>query len=186
VETACASTPPTLKKLPEQLHRIKQGRCCSPAHLPCVIFCVICRHLNGGQLSNVPSRPALLITDCSRVHTKAMNRATREKALKEAILTVLRRQVNSWPRLIVELNSSSGSSSSGRGTSKGCCMCQCKQPVATVATVLLSPCGSCAGSSSSLSCWTCCCVLCRAVCCCLLTLRGACWSCCLCASDTSS
>lgn len=50
------------------------------------------RHLNGGQLSNVPSRPALLITDCSRVHIKAMNRATREKALKDAILGVLRRQ----------------------------------------------------------------------------------------------
>lgn len=54
---------------------------------------VACRHLNGGQLSNVPSRPALLITDCSRVHIKAMNRATREKALKDAILGVLRRQV---------------------------------------------------------------------------------------------
>jgi hypothetical protein len=54
---------------------------------------VVCRHLNGGQLSNVPSRPALLITDCSRVHIKAMHRATREKALKEAILAVLRLQV---------------------------------------------------------------------------------------------
>jgi hypothetical protein len=86
---------------------------CSQAHLRYVMRCVTCRHLNGGQLSNVPSRPALLITDCSRVHTKAMNRATREKALKEAILAVLRCQVSLFACVVAD--SSSSSCDTGRG-----------------------------------------------------------------------
>eukprot|EP00775_Hariotina_reticulata_P011969 gene11969-12112_t len=48
------------------------------------------RHLNGGQLPSVPTRPLLLVVDAARAHAKPVSRSAREKQLEEHMLAVLR------------------------------------------------------------------------------------------------